>query len=187
MAKTESTNPTPHPEPTPPVVDPRQMFRARQSDSLAGGLIAGGKPGYQYTFIRDTDFRNPAEKAAKIQKLAAYGWTPAEPSAYAPDAPDASIYERPQATADAEWIADLAEVVKSDVWATLYRARPSDQRTLPPEVEDAMLAFHDPNKPPSQKPTQAQLVDLVFEYVRPHPGGARRAPAWGKPAPTKEK
>lgn len=182
MAKTESTSPTPHPEPT-PAVDPRQMFRQRQSDSLASGLVAGGQSGYQYTLIRETDFRIPAEKEARVKKLTSYGWAPAPAGVYAPDAPDATVYQRPQSVADAEWVSDLVEVVKNPIWATLYHAR--GKHTLAPEVEEAMLAYHGLVASHAGRPTLAQLTDIVFDFTRPHPGGERKAPAWGKQAPTK--
>lgn len=171
MAKPES-NPTPHPEPTPA----KNKFLNRTSTALAGGIVANGQPGYQYTLLRATDYPNPLLKAAKEAQLTEDGWSRCTGGEHAPNAADAEVWHRPQSVCDQEWIADLFAAVRNSAWSAMYavRARP----WLPPEIEEAMLAYHDDKR--QHKPTLEQLQDIVAEYAKPHPGGARRAQTWAK-------
>lgn len=171
--------------PETPKPDFRDRFKKRSSESLAGGIVANGRAGYQYTLVRPADYPNPLLKSAKEMRLAADGWAKCAGSEYSPDAADAEIWERSQSVCDQEWTADLADCVANKTWFGIYKEclRP----WLPPEIASAMYDYHSDTLPPHNRPTLEQLRDVVFEFAKPHPGGSRYVPSWDKQAHKKDK
>lgn len=140
------------------------------------------EPGFDYRYQPMRDF--PADGIAADDwrnKLAARGFEPCNGPrlqgprhvVYHPSQPTAEIWRRPIAGAEEEWRVRLAELVTKPAFCVHFKNHPSASPVLPEALRIAMLAFHDKALPREQKPTVAELRELVRE-VPVHPGEAKK-------------
>jgi hypothetical protein len=162
-----------------PKVDPRQAFRA--GSKASAGVVVGAEPGYQYTYVTGSECRTPQEFQARRQRLVDGGWEPRSgplytgpmTSEYVPDQPDAEIWRRTHEVEGFEWLRDLCECMKMELWTSLYLR---GSHWLPQPVHEALLAYHGLVPLPSgvPKPTLEQVFDLTWQHVKPHPGAVKQ-------------
>lgn len=174
-----------------PDVDPAARFRD-QSASLSDAAVVGGEQGYDHHYFLPGDFPTVVAATAHRQRIVDEGFEPCNGpyysgpprKEYVPAHGEAEIWRRPKSAADAAFLAQLTRVVLNPQWAAQHHRHP--RGSLPPAVETAMYFFHGILKPDQlpegvKKPTEAQLRDLVWSHVKPHPGGTRSNPyAWSK-------
>lgn len=162
-----------------PKVDPKTAFRS--GSKAPAGMVVGAEPGYQYTYISAGECRTPQEFQARRQRLVDGGWEPRSGPLYSgpmtsehvPDQPSAEIWRRTHEVEGYEWLRDLCESMKMELWATLYLR---GSHWLPAPVHEALLAYHGLVPLPAgiPRPSLEQVFDLAWQHVKPHPGATKQ-------------